>query len=364
MCAATVVDADAHINEDATTWQHLDEQYPGRHRAGTSGGKQVHLMEGKLYPTQEGPGCGVPVDSALMSGVSRGDSSDLEDRVGMLDTEGIDVQVLFGGLAIAVTSLDDPAFAADFAIAYNDWLLRDVSGRHPDRLRGVAVLPLQDVGRAIDEMKRSVANGAVAVMIPPVVGDRNLDDLAFLPFFAEAAAIGVPVAVHSAPGMNLPLPAAGRFSNYAQVHSLSFPVDQMVAFTALAMGGVLDRYPELRVAFLESGIGWVPYFVHRVREHREGRPELLGQMTSMPEAYFSRGQCFFSFEGDEPCLAAYIEQLGAGSLLYASDYPHWDAEPAGSLAKLRASLDRFGTDVQDALLGGNAAKLYGIADSR
>jgi predicted TIM-barrel fold metal-dependent hydrolase len=364
MCAATVVDADAHINEDGTTWKLLDEQHPGWHGAGTSGGKQVHLVEGKLYPLQEGPGCGVPVDSALMPGVSGGDSTDLDARMGMLDTEGIDVQVLYGGLAIAVTSLDDPAFAADFAIAYNDWLLTQVCPARPGRLRGVAVVPLQDVARATEEMKRSVANGAVAVMIPPVVGDRNLDDPAFLPFFAEAAAIGVPVAVHSAPGMNLPLPAAGRFSNYEQVHSLSFPADQMVAFTALSMGGVLDRFLDLRVAFLESGIGWVPYFVHRVREHREGRPELLTQMTSMPEDYFTRGQCFFSFEGDEPLLAAYIEQLGAASLLYASDYPHWDAEPAGSLAQLRTSLDRFGSDVQEALLGGNAAKLYGLPNGR
>ncbi len=53
--------------------------------------------------------------------------------------------------------------------------------------------------------------------------------------------------------MNVPLPAAGRFSNYAQVHTLSFPVDQMVALTALAMGGVLDRFPTLRVGFMESG---------------------------------------------------------------------------------------------------------------
>ena len=87
---------------------------------------------------------------------------------------------------------------------------------------------------------------------------------------------------HSAPGMNLPLPGAERFDNYAQVHTLSFPVDQMVAFTALAMGGVLDRFPALRLAFLESGVGWVPYFVHRMHEHRAKRGDMVPAMTSDP----------------------------------------------------------------------------------
>ena len=62
--ASPVVDADAHINEDVTAWRSLHEKYPGWVQAGTSGGRLVAQIDGKLYPAQEGPGCGVPIDSA------------------------------------------------------------------------------------------------------------------------------------------------------------------------------------------------------------------------------------------------------------------------------------------------------------
>jgi predicted TIM-barrel fold metal-dependent hydrolase len=355
----TVIDADAHVNEDLLAWKGLWEQHPNWITAGRSGGRAVADIAGKLYPTQEGPGCGVPVDTATAPAAAAG-AADVEVRIRDLDAEGIDVQVLFGGLAIGVTSFDDAGFATDFARAYNDWLLADVCGRHPNRLKGVAIVPLQSTDRAIDELQRAAGIGAVAVMCPPVVGPRNLDDPALLPFFEAAADVNLAVAVHNAPGMNNPLPGADRFDNYAQVHCVSFPVDQMVAFTSLAMGGVLDRVPDLRAVFLEAGIGWVPYFVHRVHEHHEKRGELLPFMKSDPRDLIERGQCYFSFEADEPLLATYVEHLGTDSIVYSSDYPHWDCEFPGTVAAVRANAEGLGDEVVAKILGVNAMRLYNL----
>jgi uncharacterized protein len=356
---ALVVDADAHVNEDPTAWTDLSDRHPGWLGTARSAGRWVAEIEGKLYPRQEGPGCGVPIDSATSPACAAG-AADLDRRLADMDAEGIDVQVLFGGLSIGVTSFADHGFALDFARAYNDWLLDRVCARAPDRLRGVATVPLQDPERAAGELVRAVGRGAVGVTIPPVVGERNLDDPSLLPFFEAAADAGVALAVHSAPGMNLPLPGAGRFANYAQVHCLSFPVDQMVAFTALAMGGVLDRFPALRVVFLESGVGWVPYFVHRLHEHHEKRPELLPAMASDPRTLVERGQCWFSFEAEEPLLATYVEHLGADSLVYSSDYPHWDSDFPGTVEEVRTSAKGLGDDVVAKVLGANAVRLYGL----
>jgi uncharacterized protein len=225
---------------------------------------------------------------------------------------------------------------------------------------GGGIVPLQHPDDAVDEAVRAADLGAVGVMIPPVVGARNLDDLSLQPFFEAAAGLGLAVGVHSAPGMNLPLPGAERFDNYAQVHTLSFPVDQMVAFTALAMGGVLDRYPALRVAFLESGVGWVPYFVHRMHEHREKRGDMVPAMTSDPRDYIERGQCFFSFECEDRLLEPYVEHLGADSLVFSSDYPHWDCDFPGTVETARANAAPLGDDALDRILGANAARLYGF----
>ncbi|MEY2462830.1 MAG: uncharacterized protein QOH64_968 [Acidimicrobiaceae bacterium] len=357
---ATVIDADAHVNEDPLAWTELAEARPGWLSAGRSGERWVAQIGSKLYPTQDGPGCGVPIDTAISPACAAG-AADLDQRLADMDAEGIDVQVLFGGLIIGLTSYDDAGFALDVAKAYNDWLLTKVCGHDPARLKGVATVPLQDVERSIGEVQRVARSGAVAITVPPVVGDQNLDDPALLPFFEACVDADLAVAVHSAPGMNVEMPGAGRFANYAQVHCLSFPVDQMVAFTALAMGGVLDRLPGLRVAFLESGTGWVPYFVHRMHEHFEKRPELLPAMKTDPRELLARGQCFFSFEAEEPLLETCVEQLGDGWLVYASDYPHWDSDFPGTVDEVRRLTAELGDTVTDNLLGTNAARLYGLS---
>jgi predicted TIM-barrel fold metal-dependent hydrolase len=363
---ALVIDADAHINEPVVRpdppddelgpWNGLAARHPGWQQAGQSGGATVNLVEGKLYPTQEGRGRGVPVESAMHPAAAEG-ALHLDARLRDLDAEGIDVQVLYGGLSIGAATFDDPGFALDFCSAYDDWLL-ELCGRHPERLKAVAVVPIQHPDRAVEELRRAAGLGVVAAMIPPVVGQRNLDDTSLQPFFEAAADLGVAVAVHSGPGMNVPLPGAERFDNYAQVHCLSFPVDQMVALTALAMGGVLDRFPSLQVAFLESGVGWVPYFVHRMEEHREKRRELLPGMRSDPRDLIERGQCWFSFECEEPLLEPYVEHLGPDSLVFSSDYPHWDCDFPGTVDKARANAKTLGEDVTAKILGGNAARLY------
>jgi predicted TIM-barrel fold metal-dependent hydrolase len=355
-----VIDADAHVNENPLEWTRLNEQHPGWLGMGKSGGRWVAEIEHKLYPVQQGPGCGVPIDASMNHAAAHG-AADIGQRIQDMDDEGIDVQVLFGGLSIGISTFTDARFAADFARAYNEWLLERICHHHPDRLKGVAIVPIQDVDRAVDELVWAKEHGAVAVTIPPVLdATRNLDHPSLLPFFAAAADHDLAIAVHSAPGMNVPLPAAGRFDNYAQVHCLSFPVDQMVALTSLVLGGVLDRYPRLRVGFMESGIGWVPYFVHRLHEHGEKLAAMVPGLTSDPREIVARGQCYFSFEAEEPLLPACVEALGPDAWVYASDYPHWDSDFPGTVDACRALAAPLGETTTDQVLGANAARFYGL----
>ena len=356
---AGVIDADAHVNEDIGALSALEASHPGWLGAATSGGEWVAKIGGKLYPQQDGPGCGVPVARSINPACAEG-AKDVRRRLTDMDREGIDRQVLFGGLVIGLTTFDDIGFARDFASVYNDWLLRDVCGAAPARLHGIAALPVQDVAVAIAEMERAVELGAVAVTVPPVVNGRYLDAPELLPFFEAAAALDLAVCVHSAPGMQVPLPAAGGFANYAQVHTLSFPADQMVALTALAMGGALDRFPTLRIGFMEAGVGWVPYFLSRMSDHHRKLGSMLPEMHTDPRGLLERGQLFFTFEADEPLLDVCVERFGPDHWLYASDYPHWDSDFPGTVAECRSRFEVYGfsAEVQAALLGGNATRLY------
>src|SRR4051794_6096247 len=157
-----VIDADAHVNEDPLAWTELAELHPGWLSAGRSGDRWVAQIGDKLYPTQVGAGRGVPIESAISPACAAG-AADLDHRLTDMDAEGIDVQVLFGGLIIGLTSYDDAGFALDVARAYNDWLVAKVCGHDPQRLKAVATVPLQDVDRSVTEVERAAAAGVVAV---------------------------------------------------------------------------------------------------------------------------------------------------------------------------------------------------------
>jgi predicted TIM-barrel fold metal-dependent hydrolase len=209
-------------------------------------------------------------------------------------------------------------------------------------------------------MLRELADLAlVAVTVPPALRDRNLDHPALDPFFAEAAALGLPVSVHGAPGMHVPTPGADRFDNYVQVHCVSFPFDQMLALTALALGGVLERHPRLRVAFLEAGVGWVPYFVERMDEHFEKRGKQVPGCKRPPSEYVARGQCYFSCEPEEAGIAMACAALGDECIMYASDYPHWDSDFPFTVAPIRERAD-LSEASKARVLGANAARFYGL----
>src|SRR3954464_8518021 len=117
-----VIDADAHVNEDVLAWSSLDQSHPGWLQAGRSGERWVAQIDGKLFPIQEGPGCGVPIERSLSPACEAG-AADVEQRLVDMDDEGIDVQVLFGGLVIGVCTYADAGLARDVAATYNDWLL-------------------------------------------------------------------------------------------------------------------------------------------------------------------------------------------------------------------------------------------------
>src|SRR5204862_4813610 len=175
---------------------------------------------------------------------------------------------------------------------------------------------------SIRVMREARELGLVAIMVPAVLGTRNLDHRDLEPFYAAAEDLEMPLGIHGAPGIHLPPLGAERFDNYLQVHVVSFPFDMMVATTALVLGGVLERHPRLRVALLESGVGWVPYFFERLHEHVEKRGRLAPACKRDPREHVGRGQLYVSCEPEEAGVAFAAEMLGAHINLYACEHPN------------------------------------------
>jgi predicted TIM-barrel fold metal-dependent hydrolase len=136
-------------------------------------------------------------------------------------------------------------------------------------------------------------------------------------------------------------------------------MEHQMALLALIEGGVLERHPKLRIAFLESGCGWVPYWLWRLdREYKDMAWEVKDNVKMKPSEYFRR-QCFIAMEPSETYLPEVINYIGADNLLLGSDYPHMDHEPT-IVMDVVALEDRLSKKTVQKILWDNPARFYGL----
>jgi predicted TIM-barrel fold metal-dependent hydrolase len=351
-----VVDLDGHVFEPDELWdEHLAPEWRERRPrlVRDNRGTTRYMIEGKLVPAGEGRGAWVP-EGVMESACLRPGGVDPKPRLADMDTEGIDVAVLYGTVSLGFHGLQDGAFAAACCHAYNDWLASYCS-TDPDRLKGVPVLALQAPDAACAEAERAVGElGFVSLTLPCALGPRALDDPFFDRFYALAQDLDVPIGFHA---------GGGRFTYdrfvdaYATQHALEFPFNVMFATASLLAGGVLERFPRLRVALLEAGAGWLPYFLERLDEHWEKR---RGEMraTRRPSEVLDEGRLVVSCEPEEATLGMVADLVGPQVVAYASDYPHWDAEFPRSVAAI-ATRPELPDVLKAAILGANAHRILG-----
>lgn len=273
-----------------------------------------------------------------------------------IDAEGIDIAVLFPTAGLSIGNVRDPDCASALARAYNDWLAEFCSAA-PERIKGVGIVALQETESAVGELERLVDLGMVAVQVPTYVAWRKLSDRMLDPFYAAAERLDIPIAIHSQPR-----DAAGtdRFDKFMAIHAVSHPFEQMIAMTQLILGGVLERYPRLRVGFLESGAGWVPYWMDRLDEEWEKRGDVEApHCPRRPSEYVKSGRCYFGVECEELTIPDAIRHIGDRCLLYSSDNPHWDTDWPNSVKKLRQRND-LSEENKRHILYDNAASFYRV----
>lgn len=356
-----VIDADAHAVEQVGFFADLFRLFGDSVsvRADTNLGVSV---EGRHYPTYEGPGAGCPPEHGL-SKADGIDPSTAESILANADTDGIAEMVLFPSFGLCVPSLEDPDLGAGIARLYNEWIA-GLCAQSQGRLHAAAVVPIEHGEVAIAVMGEAKELGLVCTVVPPALKSRNLDHPDLEAFYAAAEEMDMPLGVHGAPGIHLPKIGVDRFTNYIQVHCISFPFDQMTAMTALVSGGVFDRHPRLRVGFLESGAGWLPWFVERLHEHYESRGDWIQDgWRRTPEEYVEAGNVFITCEPDEKTLPSVVDALGDRCVMFASDYPHWDgAWPNATSELVEHAEGRLASESLARIAGANAREFYGLAD--
>ena len=331
-----IIDADGHVRDrDADIRAHMEEPYCRR--------------KGSLLPNDEW-------DSSMYGKLGM-DIHDVPTRLRDMDKEGIEVSVLFPTGGFAVSRLPEKDYAAAFCRGYNNWIA-SVCNESP-RLEGVGLVPFQDVPAAVKEVGRAITKlRLVGITVGTFGMKEHLGEPTFWPIYEELQRLNAPLLIHNARSG----PAGEvRFDTFLFKHTVGRPFETMLDCAALMYGGVPEKFPKLRVAFLECGIGWVPYWMDRMDEEYEKRASEAPLLKAKPSEYMANGNWFYSTEPEEASLPYAAERVGEDNVLFASDYPHWDGMFPYVVSTLRGRKDLSDTAKQK-ILGENAKRMYGWRD--
>jgi predicted TIM-barrel fold metal-dependent hydrolase len=342
MTMTGIVDADGHVTESTEALaRYIDPAY--REYGPGSGGRTYYPNDGW---------------DRSVRGTLGESGSDAKAWLVALDRGGVESTVLYPTAGLGIGWVREPDFSVALCRAYNDFFHQEFMLKSP-RLKGVALLPLQDVAGAVDELRRARGLGFVGAMLPAVGLRQPLGHRDFWPIYAEAERLGSMVGVH-ATVRGPQFFGADLFDRFIEVHTLSHAFAQMIQMTSMAFQGVFEAFPRLKVAFLEAGCTWVPYWLGRMDEEWEKRGALEAPgCKRKPSSYLTSDQVFYPAEASEWLLGPTAEVLGKAGIFYASDWPHWDNEFPENIHEMQNRKD-LSDELKRQIMSGTARRLYGL----
>ena len=281
-----------------------------------------------------------------------------------MDAQGIDAAVLYPSMGLFVPYLPELDAATSLAAcrAYNDWIAA-YCATNSRRLAAVGIVP-RDPAAAAGEAARVAELELVGVTVRPNhFGGEYLDGPSWTPLYETLEDSDGVLAIHEALGVRAGQTiGSDRFTSFASRHMCSHPLEQMTAAVAILLGGVCQRHPELRVAFLESGTGWLPYWLARLDDHRDWlRDTECADLELAPSEYFAR-QCAISSDPEDALAEFAIDSVGADHVMWASDFPHPDAEFPGAVDEFLGLVDGIDDAARRAVFWETPLAFYRLAD--
>ncbi|MEE9285738.1 MAG: amidohydrolase family protein [Dehalococcoidia bacterium] len=284
---------------------------------------------------------------------------DSSERIKDMDIEGIDKAVIIPTFFAMVPGVHDAKLAAALCRAYNDWAW-DYCKPYPDRLYPLAMVPVQDIGLAAAEFDRVAKKGfTIAAARPNPMAGHQLHESYWFPLWEKLQDAQVPLVFHPFPSSELV--GGNRYCAEMGIgalgETLSFTLDNIVTVSGLIFHGVLDRFPKMNLAFIESSCTWVTGILDRLDKRFYLMRWAWPNLKTLPSEVFQR-QIFISFEAAERGAAA-ISPLIQDNLIWASDYPHHDSDPP-SMAVEKMNKAGLAKDIQTKVMGQNASRLFHI----
>lgn len=280
----------------------------------------------------------------------RPDLLDLAQRLAVMDRAGVTTQVLSSWINLTAYTLDAPA-GARFCRAFNE-ALSGLVEQHPSRFLGLALVPLQVPRLAAEELRHAMTQlSMVGVEIATTVDGTELDDRDLDPFWAAAEDLGAVILVHPMD------PLAGRgVARYFLGNAVGRPAETTIAVAHLVMGGVLERFPDLRICVVHGG-GFLPYQRGRLDRAYHAKPALAAANLTRPPSEWLRRLYYDTVVHDPEVIAWLVDFAGAEHVVLGSDYPFEMGEP--DPVRSLAAVPGLGEADRELILHGNVERLIG-----
>jgi len=337
------IDADGHILErNSDLAKYIEDEWRGRRSYWPNGYPWDTDMGGKLSLN------GYTYNREL----SAAEQVDYWHRV--LSDNHMEAAILFPTGSGNMAKLIEPGFAEAATKAANLHFAKDYM---TDRLKPVGVLPMRNPPAAVAELKRIAELGLPAVEVLTDGLPLGLGDPFYDPIYAAAEELGVAICIHGTRN-SFQEWGGSKLRTFSEVHCYVFPAGMMLNFTSVIANGLTVKFPKLRMAFLEVGATWLPYYLSRMDEHWEIRGEAeMPLLKKKPTDIFRDSSLVISLESSEPLLGETVDLIGAEHFMFASDIPHWDCEFPGNLNELRAT-NSLTAEQKEQILYGNAKMFF------
>ena len=352
-----IIDGDGHVMEDIEgIIDHLEEPYRNGGAIRDPFPATDHLHSSNKHETPPGSFARVGVDGWL----------------DFMQDLGMDSAVLYTTRGLTFGKIVSKDWAIALARAFNDWIY-DTYIKGSDRFYPMGLIPLQDPPEAVLELRRCVKElGMVGVMLPSTGADglqSHLGNERYWPIYEEAERLGCAIGIHGGAHDNMLM---DDMSPYAPVNALGHPYGQMVNFAGIIFNGVFDKYPGVKIGFMEAGCGWLLTCMERFHESWQSHIQYdpRGRFLQLRDGetlidyvnrHIDEGRIYVGVEGDEMTLPYAVQVTGNKPYVFSSDFPHEvnNATCKIEIEELRENPSLKAED-KEAILHANAVRFYGL----
>ena len=286
---------------------------------------------------------------------------DPDEHIKDMKIDGVAGEVLYPSQGLFFFKIADPELLSAIFRTYNDWLAEFCS-TNPARLKGIAMVNLDDVQEGVGELERTAKMGLAGAMIteyPPE--SRRYDSPEYEPFWAAAQNLNMPLSLHTATSREGKLrgidPSSIRdaTSRANKVFSVSYSISDMI------FSGVFERFPRLKVAVVEFELAWAAHLIRMLNYayiERQEEASYRFKGSFLPSDFF-HNNVYLSFQEDEIGIRL-RDVIGVDNMMWGSDYPHAESTFPKSREVLDRILEGVPQEEKAKIVGGNVARLYGF----